>query len=97
MRKFRGHLQNPSVILQAKFLLSIQYLNMFWESSDIFLINFLGGAAQQPVNVSRCDFRVGKIVHCEKHPDADTLYVEKSGSLLGLLYVCIIYYSSGNS
>ncbi|XP_065916619.1 aminoacyl tRNA synthase complex-interacting multifunctional protein 1-like [Dysidea avara] len=36
-----------------------------------------GGAAQQPVDVSRCDFRIGKIVHCEKHPDADTLYVEK--------------------
>ena len=38
----------------------------------------VAAAAQQPVDVSRCDFRVGKIVHCEKHPDADTLYVEKS-------------------
>ena len=43
-----------------------------------------GGTAQQPVDVSRCDFRIGKIVHCEKHPDADTLYVEKSESLLML-------------
>ena len=32
------------------------------------------------MDVSRCDFRVGKIIHCEKHPDADTLYVEKSES-----------------
>ena len=36
------------------------------------------------MDVSRCDFRIGKIVHCEKHPDADTLYVEKSESLLRL-------------
>jgi len=49
---------------------------------------YTGGAAQQPVDVSRCDFRVGKIVHCEKHPDADTLYVEKSGSLLLL---CLLF------
>lgn len=34
-------------------------------------------ATQNPVDVSRCEFRVGMIVHCEKHPDADTLYVEK--------------------
>ena len=29
------------------------------------------------VDVSRVDFRVGKIVQVEKHPDADTLYVEQ--------------------
>jgi tRNA-binding EMAP/Myf-like protein len=27
--------------------------------------------------VTRLDLRVGKIVSCEKHPDADSLYVEK--------------------
>ncbi|KAK4310629.1 hypothetical protein Pmani_017817 [Petrolisthes manimaculis] len=30
-----------------------------------------------PVDVSRLDFRVGKIVSAKKHPDADTLYVEE--------------------
>jgi aminoacyl tRNA synthase complex-interacting multifunctional protein 1 len=29
------------------------------------------------INVSCLDFRVGKIVKCEKHPDADSLYVEQ--------------------
>ena len=28
------------------------------------------------MDVSRLDFRIGKIVAVEKHPDADTLYVE---------------------
>ncbi|KAK3886751.1 hypothetical protein Pcinc_009126 [Petrolisthes cinctipes] len=30
-----------------------------------------------PVDVSRLDFRVGRIVSAKKHPDADTLYVEE--------------------
>lgn len=30
-----------------------------------------------PVDVSRIDMRVGKIVEVERHPDADSLYVEK--------------------
>lgn len=34
-------------------------------------------AADDSVNVARLDFRVGKIVEVEKHPDADSLYVEK--------------------
>jgi len=29
-----------------------------------------------PVDVSRLYMKVGKIVHCEKHPDADALYLE---------------------
>lgn len=29
------------------------------------------------INVSILDIRVGRIVECEKHPDADSLYVEK--------------------
>lgn len=29
------------------------------------------------IDISRVDIRVGKIVECAKHPDADTLYVEK--------------------
>jgi len=28
------------------------------------------------VDVSRLDFRVGRIIKAEKHPDADSLYVE---------------------
>ena len=39
-----------------------------------------GGAAaaqeQRPVDVSRVDLRVGLIVKAEKHPSADSLYVE---------------------
>ncbi|XP_065068103.1 aminoacyl tRNA synthase complex-interacting multifunctional protein 1-like [Rhopilema esculentum] len=31
----------------------------------------------RPVDASRLDLRVGKIIHVERHPDADTLYVEK--------------------
>lgn len=32
---------------------------------------------EAPVDVSRLDFRVGRIVSAEKHPDADALYVEQ--------------------
>ena len=35
------------------------------------------GAGDLPVDVSRIDMRVGKIVEVERHPDADSLYVEK--------------------
>lgn len=34
-------------------------------------------AAGPDALLHRVDFRVGRIVECEKHPDADTLYVEK--------------------
>lgn len=36
-----------------------------------------GGEEEKPVDVSRFDMRIGKIVEVEKHPDADALYVEK--------------------
>lgn len=32
---------------------------------------------EAPVDVSRLDFRIGKITRAWKHPDADTLYVEE--------------------
>ena len=35
-----------------------------------------GAAEPERMDASRLDFRVGKIVAVEKHPDADTLYVE---------------------
>ncbi|CAB4006669.1 aminoacyl tRNA synthase complex-interacting multifunctional 1 isoform X2, partial [Paramuricea clavata] len=35
------------------------------------------GAAGGEVDASRLDLRVGKIVKVEKHPDADTLYLEE--------------------
>ena len=35
-----------------------------------------GAAEADKMDVSRLDFRIGKIVAVEKHPDADTLYVE---------------------
>lgn len=34
-------------------------------------------APEAPIDVGRLDFRVGKIVDVSKHPDADSLYVEK--------------------
>ena len=34
-----------------------------------------------PVDVSRLYMKVGKIVNCEKHPDADALYLGKVDSL----------------
>ncbi|KAF6034101.1 YARS [Bugula neritina] len=34
-------------------------------------------ASELPLSPNRLDIRVGKIVSVEKHPDADTLYVEK--------------------
>ena len=34
-------------------------------------------ASDKPVDVSRMNFVVGKIVECEKHPNADSLYIEK--------------------
>ena len=33
--------------------------------------------AEAPIDVGRLDFRVGKIVDVSKHPDADSLYLEK--------------------
>lgn len=32
---------------------------------------------EENVDVSKLDIRVGKIVKCEKHPDAESLYVEQ--------------------
>lgn len=32
---------------------------------------------EAPVDISRIDLRIGKIVEVQKHPDADSLYVEK--------------------
>lgn len=36
-----------------------------------------GSSDAKPVDVSRLDLRVGCIITAEKHPDADTLYVEQ--------------------
>lgn len=34
-------------------------------------------APEAPIDVGRLDFRIGKIIDVSKHPDADSLYVEK--------------------
>ncbi|CAG9132755.1 unnamed protein product [Plutella xylostella] len=34
-------------------------------------------STEAPVDVGKLDFRIGKIIEVNKHPDADTLYVEK--------------------
>jgi tRNA-binding EMAP/Myf-like protein len=47
--------------------------------------------------VTRLDIRVGKIVSCEKHPDADALYLEQIDVgesaprtvISGLTYACV--------
>ena len=36
------------------------------------------GGGDKPVDVSRLDMRIGKILSVKLHPDADTLYVEES-------------------
>lgn len=35
------------------------------------------GGDEAPVDISRLDLRIGRIVEVSKHPDADSLYVEK--------------------
>lgn len=51
--------------------LQIQKLYVF------YLENAPNAAANVDNSPSRLDIRVGKIVEVSKHPDADTLYVEK--------------------
>ena len=36
-----------------------------------------GSASDAPLDVSRLDMRIGKIVAVKRHPDADSLYVEE--------------------
>jgi len=36
-----------------------------------------GAAGVEKMDVSRLSFKVGKIIEVEKHPDADSLYIEK--------------------
>ena len=36
-----------------------------------------GAGSELPVDVSRLDLRIGKIIRAWKHPDADSLYVEE--------------------
>ena len=33
--------------------------------------------APEDITVSKLDLRIGKIVKCEKHPEAESLYVEQ--------------------
>ncbi|XP_067627757.1 aminoacyl tRNA synthase complex-interacting multifunctional protein 1 [Eurosta solidaginis] len=39
--------------------------------------NAVNGAVELPVDVGRLDMRVGKIIEVDRHPDADSLYLEK--------------------
>lgn len=44
------------------------------------------------VDVSRLDFRVGKIITAKRHPEADTLYIEESkGPLVISVALTIMY------
>lgn len=36
-----------------------------------------GGGSAPPIDVARLDIRVGRVLEVAKHPDADSLYVEK--------------------
>ncbi len=47
-----------------------------------------GGETAAPVDVSRLDMRVGRIVKAWKHPDADGLYVEEGRGGWGETWVC---------
>ena len=48
-----------------------------------------GGGASTTVDVSRLDFKIGRILSVERHPDADSLYVEKSKSFILCVCVCV--------
>lgn len=39
--------------------------------------NAAASEPEAPVDVGRLDLRVGKIIHVQRHPDADSLYLEK--------------------
>ena len=58
----------------TKTLVSLSYF--------VFLNFFYFGPAKPTaeVDVSRLDFRIGKIMSAKKHPEADTLFVEESKS-----------------
>ena len=60
---------------------SIPSFTTVHKSSTIIAKQFcllLIAAEDKVVDASRMDLRVGKIVKVQKHPDADTLYVEES-------------------
>ena len=46
-----------------------------------------GPEAAAPVDVSRLDLRIGKVIRAWKHPDADSLYVEEGKGI-----ICLISY-----
>ncbi len=46
-------------------------------SRDCLFMNSYLATDEDTVDVGRLDLRVGLIVKAEKHPDADTLYVEQ--------------------
>lgn len=48
--------------------------------------------AARPIDASRLDLRVGKIISVEVHPDADTLYIEKGFFMfLPNLFVALLF------
>lgn len=65
-------------ISQCGFIVVVIYCSAFF--TFLYFLVTEGGAPQQAadeVTPSRLDIRVGKIVEVAKHPDADSLYVEK--------------------
>lgn len=79
IRLFQRNLENVYQIIY----LPIYCTDKTKNSGLIMFLYFIvteGGAPQQVVDEitpSRLDIRVGKIVEVSKHPDADSLYVEK--------------------
>ena len=53
-------------------------------------------AAPLPVDISRLYMKVGKIIACEKHPDADALYLESiecgEGKLINFFFDYFLRY-----
>ena len=52
------------------------YVCVYWHCWYLD-VKSAAGAAGESVDVSRLNMRIGRIVHVEKHPDADSLYVER--------------------
>ena len=51
-----------------------------------------GASGNAPVDVSRLNFKIGRILSVDQHPDADSLYVEQSECLCLVIvwYTCSV-------
>lgn len=68
---------SPGVFCLFVLLLLLTYSQSLGEKKEKKLQSAAPSADSKPVDVSRLDLRIGRIVTVKKHPDADSLYVEE--------------------